>query len=220
MKPPVLLLDVDGVLNAFTGKPNPAIWPFDTWKFGKARAADREWPIAWSTETVDWLNALDDSGRAEIRWHTTWLHEAQNIADLLGLNRFAVADSTPEVGDDAHGEYAQELKVARLRDGQPTWWKYGAAHRVLTEEGRALLWFDDDLTWKLPRPLRDLMQTNHPVLFISPDHNTGLIPRHLRQAERFLDDLDTAEATRALLTRVNPQLPEMPQLMNNGEWLA
>jgi hypothetical protein len=214
VKPPVLLLDVDGVLNAFISKPNKAIWPFDTWRFGKARAADREWPIAWSTETVNWLNALDDSGRAEIRWHTTWLHDAQNIADLLGLNRFAVADSTPEVGDDVYGEQAQELKSARLRDGEPTWWKYGAAHRVLTEEGRALLWFDDDLESKLPRRLRDLMQANHAVLFISPDGHTGLIPRHLRQAEQFLDAVETAESAKALMAAVKlPPLP--PELLGS-----
>ena len=201
-KRPVVLLDVDGVLNAITRKPNTAVWPFDHWKFGKAATAEREWPIAWATDVVDWLNALDDSGRAEILWHTTWLADAQNIAALLGLNRFGVADSTPEVADgDVYGYESQQMHVARLREGVPAWWKYGAARRVL-ESGRPLIWMDDDIPDQLPRVHRDNLAANGAVLFLSPDEHTGLAPKHLRQAEQFLDAVDVAEASRELLTRV------------------
>lgn len=214
-KTPVVLLDVDGVLNALTRKPNTAVWPFDHWKFGRATAADREWPIAWATDVVDWLNALDDSGRAEIRWHTTWLDDAQHVADLLGLNRFAVADATPEVADgDVYGPGSQRLHAARIREGVPAWWKYGAARRVLAEEQRPLLWFDDDLFENLPRVHRNNLAANGAVLYVVPDQHTGLTRKHLRQAEQFLDAVDTHAASAELLKAVyDGTAPDISALM-------
>lgn len=212
MKKPVVLLDVDGVLNAMLRKPNNVTWPYDSWKFGTATTGGREWPIAWATDVVDWLNALDDSGRAEIRWHTTWLADAQRIADLVGLNRFDVADSTPEVADgDVYGLASQELAVARIREGLPQWWKYGAARRVL-EAGHPLIWMDDDITEHLPRVRRENLAANGSVLFLCPDQYTGLTPKHLRLAEKFLDGVDTHEANRALLVKTIEAPPDLSKL--------
>jgi hypothetical protein len=200
VKTPVALLDVDGVLNALTRKPDTTVWPPDSWKSGRAQAGDgRSFLINWATDVVDWINALDDSGRVEFRWHTTWLHDAQNIADLLGLNRFALADSTAEVADgDVYSAGSNELLNARRLAGEPIWWKYGAAHRVLVEENRPLIWFDDDLSYNLPRPLRDQMRAAHPVLFIAPSEYTGIVRRHMRDVEAFLDGLELDHVNRKL----------------------
>lgn len=217
MKTPVALLDVDGVLNALTRKPDTNVWPFDSWKSGRAQAGDgRSFLINWATDVVDWINALDDSGRVEFRWHTTWLHDAQNIADLLGLNRFPVADSTPEVADgDVYGYESQQMHVARLREGVPAWWKYGAARRVLEEEQRPLIWMDDDITEQLPRVRRDNMAANGAVLFLCPDRHTGLTPKHLRQAEQFLDGVEKHAAMRELAESA-PLLASLPPELLEG----
>ena len=47
--PPLWLLDVDGVLNAVTGKPDRTVWP--DWQHGSAGADGQSWPI-WVSPTV------------------------------------------------------------------------------------------------------------------------------------------------------------------------
>ncbi len=190
MTTPVMLLDIDGVINAITKKINPAIWPRAAWSTGRASAGDREWPITWSHGVVEFLTRIHTEGRAEIRWHTTWQHDAQNLADLVGLPAFPVADA-PECPreDILNGE----LIAARIRDGLPAWWKYGAARRVVIDERRPLIWADDDITRELTRRERDAMALMGPVCFVSPDQTTGLIPRHLREIKTFLDRWSSTE---------------------------
>ncbi len=60
-KRPVLLLDVDGVINAF----NPG-WG-DT-----ARAKCAGLTVRWSPDMVARIRALHASGLDEVRWSTTW----------------------------------------------------------------------------------------------------------------------------------------------------
>lgn len=181
---PVMLLDIDGVLNAITKKPNTNIWPAASWQTGRAVADDFSWPIMWSVEVIKFLTAVHDDGLAEIRWHTTWQHEAQTLADLVGLPTFPVADAPEAPRDDLPNG---ELIAARIRDGLPAWWKYGAARRVVIDERRPLVWVDDDITYELTRQARDTLAALGPVRFISPDYRTGLTPRHLREINEFLD---------------------------------
>lgn len=187
---PVMLLDIDGVINAYTRKPNRSIWPARSWRAGSAYCDPNPWPIMWSVDVVKFLTEVHESGRAEIRWHTTWQHEAKNLADLVGLPDFPVA-LAPEAprGDLINGE----LIAARIRDGLPAWWKYGAARRVIIEERRPLMWVDDDITHELTRRERDAMWMMGPVRFISPDRTTGLIPRHLREIDTFLKCFPTVD---------------------------
>ena len=180
---PVMLLDLDGVLNAITKKPNRSIWPVKSWRSGSAQCGGMDWPIMWAVDVVKFLTEVHESGRAEIRWHTTWQHEAQNVADLVGLPKFAIADA-PEAPAD--GASNGELIAARMRGGLPAWWKYGAALRVLADEGRPLIWVDDDITLELPRRRRDDIASLGAVCFVSPSTEAGLIPRHLREIDAFL----------------------------------
>lgn len=183
MTTPVILLDIDGVINADTRKPNRSIWPAASWRFGEAVSAGKRWPIAWSTNVIEFLTRVHSEGRAEIRWHTTWQHDAQNLADLVGLPTFPVASAPEAPTDDGLNG---ELIAARIRDGLPAWWKYGAARRMVIEERRPLIWIDDDITSELPRRIRDALDRLGPVSFVSPDSKTGLIPRHLREIDTFL----------------------------------
>ena len=165
---PLLLLDVDGVLNAL-GRP-PRGWP--EYRTTRAVADGTVWPIAWAPAVVERLNGLAREGRAEVQWLTTWVDDAPaDLAPRLGLDDFAVAGRH----EDADG-YA--------------WWKEGVARAV--PDGRALVWLDDDLA--VEGGARAWAQARPRTLAIAPDPLVGLSPDDLEQVERFLADPDAAEA--------------------------
>jgi hypothetical protein len=182
---PVLLLDVDGVLNACTRTPDRTIWP--TWQQGDAISSTegRSYPIRWARQVIDFITDLHHSTRVEVRWHTTWQHDAQSvIAPLLGLPHFEVADA-PEFGD-------REYRSAAIRAGRPTWWKLPAAERVVQVEGRPLIWLDDDIDSGLTRGYDTLanFHTIQPTLMVCPKEYTGLTPKHLRRINEFIASLE------------------------------
>lgn len=171
---PVWLLDIDGVLNAIARKGDPSVWP--VWKSGWAAAGGQNWPILWSPAVVDFVREVVESGSAEVRWHTTWQHEAVEVERLLGLPSLAVAEAPEYAGV---GVYAAKA----VREGKPPWWKLPAAERVVTEEGRPLIWTDDDIK----TALRDYRMA--PSLRICPQQNIGLTPAHLAIIRTAITDL-------------------------------
>lgn len=197
-KIPVMLLDLDGVINAFTktigipGLPDTVrtipkmlrqSWPEDTWRYGKWKIESIAYPLLWSTGVIRQLTAWHADGDVEMRWHTTWQHEALPVAQaLFGLPEFKV-QSAPEADQDL-GVLAAEL----IRKDRPGWWKYPAVERVLTEERRAVIWVDDDITGRVSRTYRDKMAKMGSFLAVSPDGATGLTPRHLRLINIFIAD--------------------------------
>jgi len=178
---PVWLLDVDGVINACTPKPDPSIWAQDMWREGKAAADNGTFTIRWSTSVVDFIREVAESGRAEVRWHTTWQHHAAAIEELTGLPSLAVAEA-PEF--DSPSAYAAKA----IADGRPDWWKLPTAERVVRDECRPLIWTDDDITSGLWRYDVDAgLRAFAPALLVSPNERTGLTPKHLRLIGDFLD---------------------------------
>jgi hypothetical protein len=183
-KTPVLLLDVDGVVNAITKTPDPNVW--ESWQKGEAESNGRTWPITWSPEVAKYLTGLHDSGRVEIRWHTTWQEDAQRIADLVALPTLPVADA-PEYAEG--GRFAARM----IRENRPKWWKLPAAERVVAEEGRPLIWIDDDIADKLWREggmAYPIGTVDAPALLVCPNERTGLAPKHLRTIDSFLTELE------------------------------
>ncbi|MFG1872060.1 hypothetical protein [Micromonospora arborensis] len=177
--PPIWLLDVDGVINAISAKPDRNVWPADQWTTGTARCAGTAWPILAARPVVRFIREAHESGRAEVRWHTTWQHEAAAIAELLDLPEFQVQHCPEFV------QAAQPL--AGLRPTGPAWWKLPAAERVVNEEGRALLWTDDDADWELrPHGGQDALARIQPTLIICPGRHIGLSPKNLRHIDAFL----------------------------------
>ena len=185
MSIPVWLLDVDGVVNATSKKPDGSIWPKDQWSTGTANGEDREWPILWAQPVVEFIRMVHESGRAEVRWHTTWQHHAAAIEDLVGLPKLAVAEA-PEFDNQA--QYAARAILNQL----PRWWKLPAALRVVEVEQRPLIWTDDDISSELHDRRYDLdnLRRNAPTLAISPNRFIGLTPKHLRQIASWLTDLE------------------------------
>lgn len=186
---PLLLLDVDGVVNAIRGGGNrrpwpPArVWPATDWWQLRVRAGDEgTYPITVANPVLDMLHTIHDLRLAEIRWHTSWQeHAARDLAPVLGLPEFPV--------QDRHGAVVSyPLTPPRRwadRDRDEVWWKLPAAIQVVTE-GRGLVWLDDDLrTYRSQVEASPIAQ--HPDrLLIAPLEGEGLTPRHLARITEHL----------------------------------
>lgn len=178
---PVWLLDIDGVVNAISRKPDRNVWPRDQWVTGTASSAGVDWPILAAQPVLDFIRTVHEKGRAEIRWHTTWQRDARNLARLLGLPRFALQEC-PEFEEREQG-LAGAAPAAVSRG----WWKYPAAERVVRDEGRPLVWTDDDATWELRvHDNGTELARLAPTLIVSPQAHLGLTPKHLRNIDAFL----------------------------------
>lgn len=182
---PVMLLDIDGVINCFLRRedtrPPYHIWPKASWKHLASTFQGSPWPILWTTDVVDFLTELHAGGQVEIRWHTTWQHEAPKLAVALGLPQWPV-HPCPEFED-----MPARVAARQILAGKPAWWKYPAAERVLTEEKRPLIWVDDDITYEVNRRARDAMYgLGQRLLVISPNTYTGLTPKQLGKIANFL----------------------------------
>ena len=128
----------------------------------------------------DFLVDVHARGLAEIRWHTTWQAEAVEVfAPKFGLPVFPLAVA-PEF-EDRMG----------VREPLPElWWKMGAARRVLEDEGRRLVWTDDDLSdARLVALQRSVSRGFGPgeMLALCPHRLVGLTPEHLVMLWDFLE---------------------------------
>lgn len=183
---PVLLLDIDGVVNAISKELPRHVWPTLAWERAEYVFNGEKLPLLWCRHVVEYLTFLHVQGRVEVRWHTTWQETAHEFAQIVGLPEgFA---SIAKAGE--HMANPSLFAKQQLLAGKPNWWKYPAAERVLTEEQRPLIWVDDDISWKVPRVHRDAMVGLGRVLIVSPDSTTGLIRKHFRKIEDFLADLE------------------------------
>lgn len=187
-EPVLLLLDVDGVLNALA-RPLPAHL---TWQTGMATAHGRSFEIAWAPEVVARLVALHLSGEVELRWLTTWGHDANtSLRPLLEMPELTVAgtyedayDPTSDGDPDGVGSLAAVTPAAR--DGLTgRWWKFDVVAALLVDEpGRRLVWLDDDLAGEQDLARWTSLQTD--ALILAPEPRTGLVPADLDTVEAFV----------------------------------
>lgn len=172
---PVLLLDVDGVVNAVSASPDRTLWPDELWRRHRVTDLDgNTWPILAGQPVLDYLTAVHDHGLAEIRWHTTWRQSAQlRLAPVLGLPDWPVAQSP--------------TWLPTQRDQAGRWWKTATAHRVVHSEGRRLIWLDDDIAFERTWPNSDIHAVfTGDVLAVSPSSALGVSRADLRAIDDFL----------------------------------
>lgn len=172
---PVWLLDIDGVLNVFGDEPDRAPWPAGSWRrFPATDASTRvTWPIVVAEPVAAFIREVHESGRAEVRWHTTWQQSANRIAERLALPELEVHPA-PEFRD--------------FRDA-PAWWKLPGALRVIEDEHRPLIWTGDEAT-EDRIPARQYERINRfPNLLIAPRQHIVLTRKHLRTMDRHLTHL-------------------------------
>jgi hypothetical protein len=170
--PPVLLLDVDGVLNAVHPR-LPAGW---------RRGTFNGYVLSWNPTVTARLHEWHASGRVELQWLTTWTERADELlAEPMGLPR----------GLRTHGrEGVLSTGFSGVRRGVSGWWKLAAARAVAeAEPGRRIVWIDDDLV----TPAADTgewLAANAHVLVVAPDLFAGLTHAELDRVEAWLDGPD------------------------------
>jgi hypothetical protein len=141
---PLVLLDVDGVLNLL-GDDAPGGW--EVVCSGWATAEGTSYPITWAPEVLDAVRGWIADG-VEVQWLTTWGHDANtSLRHLLDLPELPVAGTygsppAAESGGRAHADVAPAAPDPLT--GQ--WWKYDVVQRILDEQPeRTLIWIDDEL---------------------------------------------------------------------------
>jgi hypothetical protein len=165
---PILLLDVDGVLNAARlDKP-------DGWQRGTYGG----FVMTWDPTVTARLRELHESGRVEIQWLTTWAEDADRLlAEPMGLPRGLVAHAQEGVAPTGFTGH---------RRGLAGWWKLAVA-RLVAEASpeRRIVWIDDDLA-EQAADTGEWLAANAHVLVVAPDLFAGLTHDQLDEIEAWL----------------------------------
>lgn len=136
--------DVDGVFNAMPSRTTQlegAGWSKDSWN----REVINGYTINWSSELVDAVNKLARHENVEVKWLTTWCHEAP-LFIAPGLNLETGAD-WPVVGERVNVyEYGPSYFV-RTPGSYGYWWK---APQIIKDveltDPEKVVWVDDHLS--------------------------------------------------------------------------
>ena len=165
---PILLLDVDGVLNA-------ARWEL---REGWERGTFHGFVLSWDPTVTARLRALHESGRVEIQRLTTWTTDADRLlAEPMGLPRGLKTHAREDAGPT--GFLAPLL-------GLSGWWKLELAREVAeAEPDRRIIWIDDDLAEQAD-DTGDWLAAHSHVLVIAPDLLDGLTHDQLDAIEAWL----------------------------------
>ena len=166
---PILLLDVDGVLNAVRSD-----LP-DGWQRGRFNG----YVLSWDPTVVARLRAWHEAGRVELQWLTTWTTMADALlAEPMGLPR----------GLRTHDREMLPTGYSGERRGISGWWKLAAARAVAeAEPDRRIVWIDDDLA-EQAADTREWLASNGQVFVIAPDYSAGLTHAELDRVEAWLAD--------------------------------
>ncbi len=184
MSRPLVLLDVDGVLNAVPVRARQHAWP--DYRTGSATAEGRSFRITWSPTVVAAVRSWQEL--ADVLWLTTWGHDANaSLRHLLDLPELPVAGTYDTVAGapDAVGEAHAALAPAAPDPLTGRWWKFDVVRTLLrSEPDRRVVWLDDDLAGQTA--VRDWMHAHARCLLVAPHPASGLIAEQLRTVEEFL----------------------------------
>ena len=166
--PPILLVDVDGVLNAVR-RDLPHGWRRETYD---------GYVLSWDPTVIARLREWHESGRVELQWLTTWTERADALlAEPLSLPRGLRTHSRE--GESPTGFNGE-------RRGVSGWWKLGAAREIaLDDPDRRIVWIDDDLAEQAEDTSTWLAANDH-VLVVAPDFERGLTHAELDRVEAWL----------------------------------
>jgi hypothetical protein len=157
---PLILLDVDGVLN-------PIVRPGLEWQRHKAAAGSGSFNVWLNPAHGPALLALAEQTGAELVWATTWEYDAnRSIGPLIGLPELPVIEVTK--GDvEPPGCCSKTPPVAEYVRNRP------------------FVWFDDDLYWEDARYFREHEGVGE-FRLVRVEPNYGLCDRHLEKAAEWL----------------------------------
>ena len=164
--PPVLFLDVDGVIAPSGGEPSyggPVRW-------ANLLPGRKHFPAA----VLDRVVELDVRGVVRVEWLTSWEGDAAtNLAPALGLPVWPV----------------------HTRGGAPKWWECPVdtdwwKQRVVfgaLEKGARVVWCDDDIVFRADLGLLGRLYGDR-LLAVSADSGTGLTWDDLDRIEEWATD--------------------------------
>lgn len=124
---PLLLVDVDGPLNPYRGKPTKRPEGYTTHRLTPKNWIGKPLRLWLNPEHGPMLTEFAATNNMELAWATTWEHEANT---LIGP-RIGLTEHWPVV------EFANDLRVLTL-------WKFAAVRDYAA--GRDLVWLDDDFS--------------------------------------------------------------------------
>ncbi|WP_431930884.1 HAD domain-containing protein [Nonomuraea jabiensis] len=157
---PLLLLDVDGVLNPM-GRPAPDFRRY------RCTIGDEVYTVHLNPRHGRRLLDLALTTGSELVWATTWgQHANEWIAPRIGLPSLPVIPVNPDGGSE-HGELFKTPHVARYVGRRP------------------FVWFDDQVWWEDEQYLR-VHQGLTDFLLVHVDPARGLTSRHLGMAHDWL----------------------------------
>lgn len=157
---PLLLVDVDGVLNPF-GSPGPGFRRYRCTVDGVGYTVHLN-----SRHGVRLLELALLTG-AELAWATTWEHHANEwIAPRVGLPELPVVPLGPDDGSEL-GEMFKTRHVGAYVGDRP------------------FVWFDDQVRWEDEKYLRECQGLSD-FLLIPIEPNRGLTSEHLVAARDWL----------------------------------
>jgi hypothetical protein len=160
-KKPIILLDVDSVINLNSGSRN---WNDIKRASVKSPSALHNFRIEYSKLMINSINAWKI--RSEIKWLTKWNeHVKKNLAPVIGLEEFEMARTSDQ----------DEEKVQTV-------------NRIISEidEDRLLIWIDDSIKWcDNQDDIRKIAERPNTIL-ISP--HWGLTPKEIQFIDMCLDN--------------------------------
>jgi len=165
---PILLLDVDGVLNA------ARLDLPDGWQRGTFNG----FVLSWDPTVTARLRELHESGRVEIQWLTTWTTNADRLlAEPMGLPR----------GLKTHAPTGMApTGFLGPLGGRSGWWKLVAAREVAeAEPDRRIVWIDDDLAAQATDTV-EWLSAHTQILVVAPELFGGLTHQQLDEIEAWL----------------------------------
>jgi hypothetical protein len=162
---PLLLLDIDGVLNPWAAESCPPGYGEHRFRVGRWRRRSRQ---AWlRPEHGPALRGLAERTGAELVWATSWAHEANiMVGRALGLPSLPVIEFA-----GPHSDTGPD-------------WKYRAVARFAY--GRPLAWLDDDFDLRVAAKASFLARRDTPTLLVPVDPAIGMTDGDLSRVEHWL----------------------------------
>lgn len=184
---PVILLDVDGVINAFHPewkRPHTLSndCPMVMVRDDQAKWADLKADhiqsmrhtilVRWSPHVVQAVNKWSE--RADIIWVTSWrTAAAKNLAPAVGLKPFAVAPL------DKHKYACHEEEFERLVRGRPVCW--------IDDEFNMYSSYETDFMWRFVKDWWGARRADPRCMLVGPTGPYGLSAEHLDAVDKFIE---------------------------------
>ncbi len=177
---PVLLLDVDGVVNA-----SRAGWQRQPYRT-RVSVDGIEYKIRWEPQVVDFFWELYNNNLVEIRWLTTWgIHANKILAPAISMPQGLYAYMPPQRPTRPHPWVKGEVVSGNL----PHDWKLSHALTVITKEQRPLIWIDDEAVHIVSRKKIAKVENRIPSLLINPQPSRGIRLEHTQMVKEFVNSL-------------------------------